>query len=203
MQMELIQKNWLKGNRRFQIEEQGLKIKESKLTASNELYLKFENIGYQAIESNSGIKGWLWSAITFVCLACGVFIFRIIGSEVEVGAEFIYLGLAVICLLIFIFTYKRVLFLVNSNNDGSYVEFHNNLRDRNDLNKFLELLMSKRKEFLIEKYCFLNKLRNYETQFDTITWLRNIEVLSTEEYKSWIQKLDNLFGQNGKIGFNG
>lgn len=185
----------------FTLTEQGLQVKQKSLFSSNEYFLNYEDIGSKIVKSKAGRKGWLIATASLFSLSLILFIIRIAGEDIEKGAELFYLLTGSICFLVYLITYKSTFYLAQSGNTNA-IEFLADKPTKEKLEWFIGQLKSKQKEVLLEKYGVLNKNLSYETQYHNLTWLRNGNVLTKNEFRDKLKQLDNLYSQTNRIGFN-
>jgi len=86
--------------------------------------------------------------------------------------------------------------------NGTYIFINKTLPNENEVNNFIDQLFKQRNKYLRETYLFVNKNLEYELQFRNLQWLRQIEVIGSEEFDILRKELDVLFNTEKKlIGF--
>ncbi|HCL06693.1 MAG TPA: hypothetical protein DHW64_12360 [Chitinophagaceae bacterium] len=186
----------------FEITDIGLVIKTKTLTSNDEFFMNFEDIGTKIIRSNGGKKGWLIATVVFVILSIGMYVMEQSGGNAEKNAYLFYLIIAIICIVVYLMTYKRSFFLVTNDNSNA-IEFLVDKPSKKEIGDFIQILKNRRKEYLSSKYGQLTKLISYEQQYNTLNWLNRSDVFSKEEYEAKLAELNGLFsGSNSIIGFH-
>jgi hypothetical protein len=184
----------------FTLTEQELQVKQKSLFRSDEYSVNYEDIGSKIIKSRAGKKAWLVASVVMFSLSLIIFILRVSDEEVGKGAELFYLLIGLICCFIYFISYKHSFYLTQPSNTNA-IEFLADNPTKEQLDLFIKQLKSKQKEVLLEKYGQLNKNLNYETQYHNLTWLRDNNILTTEEHQEKLQQLDNLYSPSNRIGF--
>jgi len=184
----------------FTLTEQGLQVKQKSLFSSDEYSVNYEDIGSKIIKSKAGKKGWLIATASLFSLSLVLSILRIAGEDVGKGAELFYLLIGSICFLVYYITYKSTFYLAQSGNTNA-IEFLADRPTEEKLELFIGQLKSKQKEVLLEKYVILNKNLAYETQYQNLTWLKDANILTKDEFGDKLRQLDNLYSPINRIGF--
>src|SRR5882762_9693235 len=107
MENRLTQKYSLFRTKTFELTDSGIKGQHKGLFDSTEYFVDFDDIGTRILKKRSGTLGWLLGACICVLLALLLFVLRVTGGKVGNDAEVFYLGIALICAVIFIVTYKK------------------------------------------------------------------------------------------------
>ena len=185
-QHKLFEKRW------FKFTEDGLRVRYNNIMKTHEYELKYEDIGTKVVDFVGGIRAFLVPTLILSVVAAVVYIDRINGGDVENGAEIFYLSFALVCLVLYIMTFKRVRYLSKSNNANA-IEFLIKKSTEKDLENFINQILSRRKSFLMERYGYLNKNISYESQYNNLKWLLDNDVLDQIDYNEKLAKLDELF----------
>lgn len=87
---------------------------------------------------------------------------------------------------------------------NTYLFFLKKNPNKKEVDDFLEHLFATRDNYLRETYFFEpNKSSSFESQKSNLQWLRKSEVISGEEFKNGMKKLEEVFNMDlKKIGFN-
>jgi hypothetical protein len=202
MSYTLYQKDNFFNQKEFEITAEGLNINSKKLVGSDELFVKFEDIGSKVIKSKSGNRKWLLATIFFFMLSIGMFTYARVGGDVEKNGYLVYLILSIICFTVFFLTYKKSFYLTNSQNKNA-IEFLIDNPSKEELNSFIDTLKSQKNNHLKMMYGQVTKMLSYEQQHSNLQWLYNIEAINRQEYESKLSELNVIFSQttNPIIGF--
>ena len=176
----------------FKIDDEGLSVSSKSLSKSDEVFIKFEDIGVRVIKSKSGKKGWLIATIVFLLLSAGMFFFEKSGGDTDKNAFVVYLILAIISGTIFLLTFKRSFYLADNNNKNA-IEFLIDKPSKEKLADFIDILKLERKKVLITKYGQITNLLSYEQQLNAINLLNAVQALTKEEYETKLAELNSLF----------
>ncbi|RDC56057.1 hypothetical protein DU508_10530 [Pedobacter chinensis] len=200
---EILKQKTLNFNRNtFIITEIGLEVKRKNLFSSTEYLVAYEDLGVRVFKSNKGVFGFLISSGILVMLSILLYILKKDGEDIEDSASLFYLGLAAICFIVFILTYKRSFNLVKPGNVNA-IEFLYNNPNKTELDAFIETLISTRNGFLSEKYGTLRSSFSYNDNYRNILWLLNNDVINKAEYDKRIDKLNAEMNRKAqKIGFD-
>lgn len=185
-QRNLLEKKW------FTFTDAGLRIKHQKLLKTHDYELKYEEIGTKKAFLKGGSTPWLIATIILTAVSLIVYLYRISGGDVEPGAEFLYLSFALLTAVLYLMTFKNARFLAKINNVG-LIEFLNNKPSVKEVDLFIDEIISRRREFLLQRYGQLNRNLSYEPQHNHLTWLLNNDVFTEEEYHAHVAELDSLF----------
>jgi hypothetical protein len=202
MKKTLHQKGYFLNENYFEITEEGLSVKTRKMSSASEYFVTFDDMGTKVIKSNKGKKGWLIASMVFLILSIGLLFLAKSGGNADKDAYVVYLIFSVICIAIYLVTFKRSFYVANNDNTNA-ISFLVDKPSQQELNEFIATLKSERKRNLYSKYTHITKLLSYEQQYDTLNWLNKNEVLSTEEYNLKLAELNSLFSvSNPVIGFH-
>jgi arsenate reductase-like glutaredoxin family protein len=161
--------------------------------------MAFEDVGTKIVKYSKGKKGWLIAAVILLIVSAGLFVMEKSGGDTDKNAYIIYLTFSVICLVAYFLTFRRAFYLVNNNNTNA-ISFLVSRPSKEELDAFISELKDKRKEYLSAKYGRVTKLLSYEKQYNTLNWLNQSEVLSSEEYLLKLEELNKLFSGSNPIG---
>jgi len=170
---------------------------------STEYFVDFDDIGARILKKRSGMFGWLLGAGICILLALFLFVLRVSGGKVGNDAEVFYLGIALICAVIFMITYKKSFYLVKPGNTNA-IEFISNKPSKLEVDAFIENIRTRRNKILDEKYGQVNTMLPYEQNHQNLLWLHNNDVIPKEEFDRRIGELNSKFNYSTdrKIGFN-
>lgn len=119
MKHNLYQKDILLNKRWFEITQEGLSIKSKSIRESNELSLRFEDIGLKVVKSKNGKTGWLIATLVSLGLSAIILIDRKTGGDTDKGDFLFYFLLSLVFFVIFVLTYKRSFYLTNNENKNA------------------------------------------------------------------------------------
>lgn len=87
---------------------------------------------------------------------------------------------------------------------NTYLFFFKNIPNKKEVDDFLDCLFITRDNYMRATYFFEpNKNLSFETQKNNLLWLRKSEVISGDEFKKEMKKLEEIFNHElRKIGFN-
>ena len=197
----LSQRRFFINRRHFELTENGISVRESRLTGGSEIFLGFEESGVKMIKSKNGKRAWLVASLCLVVLSAGLFLYEKSGGDVDKSSYIVYLILAAIALIIYLSTYKNSFFLADNDNKHA-IKFYVNNPSKEALDLFISEFKSARKNYLVKKYGNLTKHLSYEQQLNTLQWLHHAEGLTNDEYDQKVQELDELFNpKRPTIGF--
>ena len=176
---ELIQKH-LGKKRIFTIEENGLRFQrfdEGKFI--NELY-KWENIGFdETIISQLPTKfEFLLFGSLLLNLLTFTVPFTLDGNDKVIGLIIGVFTLSVVFLTKKLFTkkYEKII-------SGAYsVSFFYFQKNKSEVDKFIEILKNKKSDHLKNKYLNREYYDNLESYIHKLSWLRDEEIISNEEF---------------------
>lgn len=188
-QQQLFNKRW------FKLTDTGLRVRHRENIKSFEYELNFEEIGTKVVDKTAGLKGWILSASLFSLIAVVMYLDKSSGGDVESSADLFYASLGGFCWVLYFITFKRVRYLSKSNNVNA-IEFLRSRSKTQELNDFIDQVISRRKAYLIARYGELNRNISYETQYHNLNWLLDNEVLNYEEFTEKKGALDKLFPPN-------
>lgn len=198
----LIQKGFFLNRKKIEIEENGLKISQRSILGSKDTYVHFDYLGIKHLRTKSGVIWFLFVSLFLAFIAIAVFASDYFGGDVEKGAVGFYLALSVISFLIFVITYKNVFYLVMPDNKSNPVEFLYNKPSKQEFDAFLDIIKTKRNEFLDEKYGTINKMLSYELNYKNLMSLLDNDVIDRKEFNNRIENLNDIYSISKKqIGF--
>ncbi|MBD1395208.1 hypothetical protein [Mucilaginibacter glaciei] len=178
-------------SRKFRLTKDGFRVRSKTLFKQHEYELNYEEVGSKIITTKDGKNGWLISSSILILLAAILLIVRLSGGDVEKGAEVLYGSFGVVCGIMYAFTFKNSIYLVKSNNQNA-IEFLNNNPSKEKLEKFISIIKSKRKDYLINRYGTIRKSIGYEQQCNELSWLYDNNVIDELEYKDKIRELESI-----------
>ncbi|WP_216848960.1 hypothetical protein [Pedobacter sp. L105] len=185
-QHKLFEKRW------FKFTDDGLRVRYRSIMKTNEYEIKYEDIGNKIVDFSGGVRAWFIPTLILSIVSGILYIDRINGGDVENGAEFFYLSFALVCLILYIMTFKKARYLSKSNNANA-IEFLRKKATEKDLENFINQILSRRKSFLIERYGQLNRNISYESQYNNLKWLLDNNVLDQKSYEEKLADLEELF----------
>ena len=91
---------------------------------------------------------------------------------------------------------------IRTHNNG-YLYLFKKKPNKNTVNEFISTLFYERDHYLQEKYMSFDPNLSYETQFNDLKWLLNVEAISKKEFDKYYSDLKLLFApKRGSIGFD-
>jgi len=188
----LYQSGFLLNRKWFEIGSDGLSVRYKSLLGNGEYYVKFEQLGVKTIKSKSGNMAWLIIAFFAVGVAILLFVDELGKVKPEYSNPLFYLVAGLLCLLTYLFTYKRVFHLTRADNTNA-ITFLIDKPSKVVLQNFIQQIKDKRKDYLVGKYGLLTSMLPYEQQHQNLLWLNNIDALTHEGYSEKIAELNRLF----------
>jgi hypothetical protein len=196
-----LQKAWFWNKKIFEISDTGLSVKDKSLLSHTDYFVEFDNLGSKRLRKKSGQIWWVIGSFFLISVSILLFIDLATGGDGEKFAPYFYLVLGLCSLIIFVLTYKQTFFLVKSDNSNA-VEFLYNKPNKEEFEKFISDLISKRNSILDHKYGRLVTSLSYEQNYNNLIWLLNNDVINQVEFDNRLSNLDTLLKDNGnKIGF--
>lgn len=182
----------------FELTDTGLKGQRKTLFGSTEFFVDYNNLGVRVLKTRSGSRKWLIGAGVF-------FTFFIAALFIETRAKSalgFHLIACLICLLIYLLTYKRNYFLVQPDNTNAVAFFYDKPTQL-DLDNFITVIKERRNKTLCSQYGVINPMLPYQQNHSSLNWLLNNDALSREEYEQKIVELNLAFKNQSekKIGF--
>jgi hypothetical protein len=136
MKKALHQKGYFFNECYFEITDEGLSVKMKKMSNASEYFVTFDDIGTKVIKSNKGKKGWLIASIVFLILSIGLFFLAKSGGNADKSAYVVYLIFMVICITIYLITFKRSFYVANNDNTNA-ISFLVDKPSQHELNEFI------------------------------------------------------------------
>ncbi|WP_156125298.1 hypothetical protein [Cellulophaga sp. Hel_I_12] len=188
--------------REFTMNKKDLNIKSSDLTSSEEL-----NIPYEEIDTNKLIFQKKTDNIMLIITLIfgGFFIINLFNPENYKGDGWFGVGLFLFMVTLFsaMITYvkSKNLVLIPTLNNG-YIEILKAKPNQKQFDEFLSELTSRISKYLKSKYGTLDFDMPYEPQLMNLSWLKDREIITTDEFENLKKELINNGKGKGPVGFN-
>ena len=155
------------------------------------LYLKdtegeHENyIGYESLKGEAKISCRKNPKLLFITMAMVTFSVCILLQSLLINQGFYYIifPLVVACISGVLYRCKQQNYIILETYDNKKVIFFRNKPNRQTLERFLAQLWSYRKQYLREKYFYINHNRDLKQQTERLRWLLEQNVITKTEYK--------------------
>lgn len=187
--------------KQFRFLEDGISIRLSNAGKIHEYELKYETIGTKITYWRNGMKVFLFVA-AFLTIVSIAFYFDTSDEKVEFGMQLFILALIPLCISLYFITFKTARYLTSPGNPNP-IEIFSNRPNSTAVDNFITELLSRRRNFLLQRHGQLNKNLGYEPQYHTLTWLLDNDVINRKEYDQKLIDLDALYLSNRTIkGFS-
>jgi hypothetical protein len=184
---ELKQKKYLE-HREFKIFEKEVTVKIRKNYEQTEWTIPFEELGFKKVyQSNPKTLNYIVVSVVTVFLLVMTSVFFFQKNSIDSATYYVNLFLWGLIAIIFSFVGKKnELFLTGGQTSLAF------LRDRpseKQVDQFIEKLIESAKKHLKKKYTRIDKDLSEEIQLNNFYWLRNIEIITDEEYEALKKEL--------------
>lgn len=177
--MELHQKA-LWEQRNFFLLPNKLKIQLNSLAEAREHYISYEYLtGEAQIYYRKNFKLFYIAIATFAFAGC-VFLQSLLLNQ---GFYYALFPLIVAIALACLYQYRQQNYIILETQDHSRVVFFRNKPNRQAVEQFLIQLWSYRKQYLKEKYFYIDRHHNLEQQTKRLRWLLEQNVITKAEFK--------------------
>jgi hypothetical protein len=200
MQYDFSQQTLLE-KKQFRFLEDGISIRLSNAGKTHEYALKYENIGAKITYWRNGTNIFLFVAAFFTIVSIA-FYFDTSDEKVDPIMQLFILLLIPIFISLYFITFKTACYLTSAGNPNP-IEIFSNKPNTTAVDTFINELLSRRRDFLLQRHGQLNKNLGYEPQYHTLTWLLDNDVINRKEYDQKLMELDALYSSNRTIkGFS-
>ena len=181
--MELHQKTLLE-KRSFFLLSNKLKLYWRNIEGEQENYIR-----YETLKGEAKIRCRREPKLLFISLIAMTFSGCLLLQSLSIGRDFydilLPLGIAVFfgCLFVCLYLYKRENYIILETCDRQKVVFFRNKPNRRDLERFLTYLWSYRKQYLREKYFYIDHNHDLKQQTERLRWLLEQRAITKAEYK--------------------
>ena len=195
--MDKLEQRKLFVKRKFELTDKGLMYEFKNLTSSLKLEIPYEEIGtkriYQRLTNNQSL---FFAIFMFFASAAKTYYF-IVGEHDDLIFTLIVLSIFVLAFFMAYYGYKDYVLIEAVN--PPFVEFYSKRPNEEIVEKFINELQIRTKNFLIKKYAERDNNIALETQLETISILKNRNIIDEKEY----EELTNKFTRpkNNPIGF--
>lgn len=172
----------------FELTDRSLKVSVSTPTSSAATEIDFENITTKVTHKKAPKR--IWAIFTGLTLA------GLIGCTVSHFAEkdgskiediLLYLSLSGVFALITYLTYENELNLLLVH--GTKLGFFANASNKKTAEEFIELIKSRQKEYLLNRYATADDLLSQDQLATNLRWLLERNIINNEECETLKQKL--------------
>ncbi|SMD08670.1 hypothetical protein [Pedobacter nyackensis] len=188
--------------KQFRFIEDGLSIRQSSIGKIHEYELKYENVGTKITHWKNGQKIFLVVAAFLTFVSFVLYFDRQNGGQVDPFMQLFILILISLLVFLYFFTFKTACYLTSAGNPNP-IEFFSNKPDKETVDKFIDEILSRRRQFLLQRHGQLNKNLSYEPQYYNLIWLLDNNVINQVEYEKKLKELNTLFTSTPTIkGFS-
>jgi hypothetical protein len=180
----------------FTIESEGLRIRRKRLSESTETFVRFEDIGTKRIKEGAQKWFWLLASMFFIIVTVWVFSRRMKGADIGDGAEIFWLSVSLVLFIVYIITRKRILYIAAEDNTDA-IEFVDRKAYSESLEEFIQTLIQRRNEFLMEKYFKIDDLMSYDSQYNNFVWLHSLKLITRDQLAEKVSELDHMNDTRG------
>jgi len=180
----------------------GFSYKQSKFGNETEVIIPFENLSNQKVSFKKTELGFLASSGLFFLVALSSVWSYIEGGKDSATPDMI-IGFSAVSLFLmgaYIFNRQDLWKIILLNH--APVLIHKSKPDAETTFEFYDSLIEARNAYLKENYAFLDKDLNYEDQLKNLKWLKNMGVLTKEEFDDKYAELKNFIYLISTIGYN-
>lgn len=183
--------------KQFRFIEDGISIRLSNLGKTYEYELKYENIGTKITYWRNGMNIFLFVAAFFTIVSIAFYIDT--GDEkVDPAMQLFILALIPLLISLYFITFKTARYLTSPGNPNP-IEIFSNRPNSTAVDNFISEVLSRRRNFLLQRHGQLNKNLSYEPQYYSLTWLLDNDVITSKEYDQKLIELNALYPSNPTI----
>jgi hypothetical protein len=173
--------------RRYELTNKGLKYQFKNLTSSLEIEIPYEEIGtkkvYEKISNNNSLA---FAVFMFFASAAKTYYF-IIGEHDDTIFTIIVIGIFIFSFFMAFYGFRNYVLIEAMN--PPFIEFYAKRPDKDTVEKFLTELQTRTKNFLIKKYAERDFNISLEAQLETLSQLKNRDIIDEREYEDLTNKL--------------
>ncbi|MEM7758027.1 MAG: hypothetical protein AAF298_07870 [Cyanobacteria bacterium P01_A01_bin.40] len=177
--MELHQKKLLE-RRSFFLLPNKLKLYLKDTEGEHENYISYENLRGEAKISCRRNSKLLFIAVAMVTFSVCILLQSILINQ---GFYYIVFPLVVACISGILYLYQKQNYIILETYDRRKVIFFQDKPNRYALERFLAQLWSYRKQYLREKYFYINQNHDLNQQTERLRWLLEQNVITKAEYR--------------------
>lgn len=177
--MELHQRTLLE-KRSFFLLPNKLKLYLKDTEGEHENYISYENLKGEAKISCRKNPKLLYITMAMLTFSICILLQTLL---IDQGLLFIIFPLVIAILSAILYRYKRQNYIILETYDRKKVIFFRNNPNRQALERFLVQLWSHRKQYLREKYFYINHNHDLKQQTERLRWLLEQQVITKTEYK--------------------
>ena len=179
--MELHQRTLLE-KRSFFLLSNKLKLHLKDAKGERENYINYESLKGEAKITCRKNSKLLFLAIAMLTFAVCIFLQNLI-SERGLGFVYVFLPLFLACLSAILYQHRQQDYIVLETCDRRKVVFLRDKPNRQALEIFLARLWLYRRQYLRDKYFYINYDGDFERQTERLKWLLNEKAIARSEYK--------------------
>jgi hypothetical protein len=195
--MEALEQKKLFVKRKFELTDKGLRYEFKNLTSSLNIEIPYEEIGTKKIYQKLTNNNFLILTIFMFFASTAKAYYFVVGEHNDLIFTLIVLAIFIVSALFAYYGYKDYV-LIDAVNPP-FIEFYAKRPDEDTVEKFIIELQKKTKNFLIKKYAERDNNIAIETQLETISILKNRNIIDETEYVELTNKLTKP--KNNPIGF--
>lgn len=175
--------------KKFLITEIGVKVEEQKIGQSTEIFFPYDKI-------SNDIEKYSFRSIKLLIAFIVLFTFFVItlipiffSNDVGVHSKENVITWGVLSFIFFIVYLFSIKNLIVVNCSEGRLPFFRNIPNSNTVEKFIENIFAKRKEYYINKITKIDGDYNLEELFQRYRWLHDNDIISDQEYQELKNKL--------------
>jgi hypothetical protein len=195
--MDKLEQKKLFVKRSFKLTDKGLRYEFKNLTSSLDLEIPYEEIGTKKIYQKLTNSNFLVLTIFMFFASTAKTYYFIIGEHDDLVFTLIVLAIFAVSGLFAYHGYKDYVLIEAIN--PPFIEFYSKRPDKDTVENFISELQRRTKNFLIKKYAERDNNIALETQLETISILKNRNIIDEKEYEELTNKLTKP--KNNPIGF--
>ena len=165
--------------REMALQEKGIAQKYSKMGNSHELFIPYENVTNKTELANVTSKKWLIATIFFSIALLVSFISRIVGTDVDTGAELIWGAFTIISFFMY-WQSKKSYVIVRLSEEN--LIFFKNVPNTKTVEAFIDEMFETRKLYLRERYARIDTDFSVQENIGRFRWLKDNDIITQFEY---------------------
>jgi hypothetical protein len=168
--------------------------------SANEIDIPFENLSGEKVSFKRTFHLLLFMAILFFLSAIVIFISTFQGGNTGLWIGF-FLGLMGLIFVVFYVVSREEFWKISLINED-YIYIHKQIPDTITVDEFITDLMKSRNKYLKENFAVIDENLSYESQLDSLKWLKSIKAISKKDFeKKYTELKQTVNPEKGDIGF--
>ena len=195
--MDKLEQSKLFVKRKFELTDKGLVYEFKNLTSSLKLEIPYEEIGTKRIYQKLTNNNLLFFAIFMFFASAAKTYYFIIGEHDDVIFTLVVQSIFVFTSFMTYYGYKDYVLIEAVN--PPFIEFYAKRPNEETVENFINELQNRTKTYLIRKYAERDNNISLESQLETVSILKNRNIINEVEYEELTNKLTKP--KNNPIGF--